>query len=154
MPNPMLESKINGPATGLIVYGVISAILAFGNAALCVLTIFGANPMANNQQQQFEEMQGQMPAEQAEFVKTMATVSNMFSGPIGAVTNTAVLIVGIFTVLAAMKMKKFQGHTGALVFSVLACIPCTSGCCLLGLPIGIWAIVVLVNSEVKAAFTS
>ncbi len=154
MPNPVVESKVSGPATALIVYGVISAILAFGSASLSVLQIFGMNPIANNQQQQMEQMQGQMKAEEAEMLNNITNISNMVGGPIGAVTNTAVMIVGIFTVLAANKMKKLQGHTGAMVFSVLACIPCTSGCCLLGLPIGIWAIIVLVNADVKAAFTS
>ena len=154
MPNPALESKVSGPATGLVVYGVISAFMAFVNVVLCVLTIFGANPFTNDQQKQFEQMQGQVPAEQAEFVKIMATVSNLFSGPVGAVTNSAVLAVSIFTILAANKMKKFQGHTSAMVFSVLACIPCTSGCCILGIPIGIWSIIVLVNADVKAAFRS
>ena len=154
MPNPALQSKVNGQATGLIVYGVISAIMAFGYAVLCVLTIFEMNPIAKNQQKQFQEMQEQMQPDQAEFVKMIANISNIFSGPVGAVTNTALLVVSIFTVLAANKMKKFQGHTGAMVFSVLACVPCTSGCCYLGLPIGIWAIIVLVNSEVKAAFTT
>jgi hypothetical protein len=33
-------------------------------------------------------------------------------------------------------------------------IPCISPCCLLGLPIGIWALVVLLKPEVKAAFTA
>lgn len=154
MPNPVLESKVNGPATGLVIYGVISSFLAFISAALAVLQIFGMNPIANNQQRQMEQMQGQMQGEEAEMLKNITNISNAVGGPIGAVTHTAVMIVGIFTVLAANKMKKFQGHTGAMVFSVLACIPCTSGCCLLGLPIGIWAIVVLVNADVKAAFTS
>lgn len=154
MPNPALESKVRGPATGLIVFGVISAILAFASASMSVLQIFGMNPIANNQQQQMEQMQGQMKAEEAEVFKNIMNVSNMLGGPIGAVMHTAQMIVAIFTILAANKMKKFQGHTGAMVFSVLACIPCLSGCCVLGLPIGIWSIIVLVNAEVKAAFTS
>ncbi len=33
-----------------------------------------------------------------------------------------------------------------------AMIPCVSPCCLLGLPLGIWALIVLVKPEVKAAF--
>jgi hypothetical protein len=36
--------------------------------------------------------------------------------------------------------------------SIIAMIPCVSPCCLLGLPIGIWALVVLMKPEVKSAF--
>ena len=35
--------------------------------------------------------------------------------------------------------------------AIVAMLPC-SGCCLLGLPIGIWAIIVLIDSDVKRAF--
>jgi hypothetical protein len=31
-------------------------------------------------------------------------------------------------------------------------IPCVSGCCFLGIPIGIWAIITLGNPDVKVAF--
>jgi hypothetical protein len=31
-------------------------------------------------------------------------------------------------------------------------IPCLSPCCCLGLPIGIWALVVLLDNNVKASF--
>ena len=37
--------------------------------------------------------------------------------------------------------------------SILAVVPCVSPCCLVGLPIGIWALVVLSKPEVKSQFT-
>ena len=36
--------------------------------------------------------------------------------------------------------------------TIIAMVPCISPCCLVGLPIGIWALVVLMKPEVKAAF--
>jgi hypothetical protein len=36
--------------------------------------------------------------------------------------------------------------------SILALAPCISPCCLVGLPIGIWALVVLSKPEVKSSF--
>jgi hypothetical protein len=45
--------------------------------------------------------------------------------------------------------------TVSFIASILAMIPCfTSCCCLVGLPIGIYALVVLNKPEVKSAFTS
>jgi hypothetical protein len=51
-------------------------------------------------------------------------------------------------------MLKLQNHSLAMAASVIAAIPlpCVSPCCLIGLPIGIWAIVVLMKPEVKSAF--
>jgi len=41
-----------------------------------------------------------------------------------------------------------------VVASILAMVPCISPCCLLGIPIGIWALVVLMKPEVQQAFVS
>ena len=38
--------------------------------------------------------------------------------------------------------------------TILAMIPCISPCCLLGLPVGIWSLVVLLDENVKASFRS
>jgi hypothetical protein len=41
----------------------------------------------------------------------------------------------------------------AVIASVAAMLPCTvSCCCILGLPVGIWSLVVLMKPEVKQAF--
>jgi hypothetical protein len=52
-----------------------------------------------------------------------------------------------------MKMKALEQWTMAIVASVVAMIPCSCAC-ILGLPIGIWSLVVLLKPEVKAAFRS
>jgi hypothetical protein len=49
-------------------------------------------------------------------------------------------------------MKKLESYGLAMAASIIAMIPCVSPCCLLGLPIGIWALVVLMKPEVKSAF--
>jgi hypothetical protein len=41
-----------------------------------------------------------------------------------------------------------------VVTSIVAMVPCLGPCCIVGIPIGIWALVVLMKPEVKAAFTS
>ncbi len=51
-----------------------------------------------------------------------------------------------------MKMKKLESYGLAMAASIIAMIPCLSPCCLIGLPIGIWALVVLSKPEVKSAF--
>ena len=58
----------------------------------------------------------------------------------------AVVLVG------AIKMKNLQNYGLAMTSAIIALIPCFSPCCVLGLPFGIWALVVLSDNRVKAAF--
>jgi hypothetical protein len=51
-----------------------------------------------------------------------------------------------------LKMKRLESHGLAVTASILAMLPCTSPCCIIGLPLGIWALVVLSKPEVKSAF--
>jgi len=67
-------------------------------------------------------------------------------------------IVGTVVIaLGALRMKNLQSYGRAVTASILAMVPCvgTSGCCcLIGLPIGPWALIVLMDSGVQAAFTA
>jgi ABC-type proline/glycine betaine transport system permease subunit len=60
--------------------------------------------------------------------------------------------VAAFIIFAALKMKELRQWELSLAASIVAMIPCISPCCILGLPIGIWALVVLLRPEVKEAF--
>ena len=62
------------------------------------------------------------------------------------------LVLGVLIILGGVKMKQLRSYGLAMTATILAMIPCTSPCCVLGLPIGIWALVVLNNAEVKSAF--
>lgn len=77
---------------------------------------------------------------------------NMLSGGIGAVFNVIGLIMAVVVFMGALKMKNAESFGFAMAAAIIAMIPCVSPCCLLGLPLGIWAIIVLVKPEVKAAF--
>jgi hypothetical protein len=56
--------------------------------------------------------------------------------------------------MGAGKMKRLESYGFAMAVSIIAMIPCISPCCLIGLPMGIWALVVLLDPNVKAAFRS
>jgi hypothetical protein len=78
---------------------------------------------------------------------------SMWSGGMGIGLAIVALAVWAFVGWAAMKMKALEQWTMAIVASVVAMIPCSCAC-ILGLPIGIWSLVVLLKPEVKAAFRS
>ena len=59
--------------------------------------------------------------------------------------------IGILTIVSGVKMWSLEMRRLAVWASVLAMIPCTLGA-LIGLPCGIWALVVMGRREVRAAF--
>ena len=125
--------QVNGPAIGLMVTAGIGFLLQAAGIALNALGI-GI---------------GAMQQRQAGGPEALA---NMLSGSMGIVSGVIGLIVGIIIFLGALKMKKLQSYGWAMTASILAMVPCVSPCCIIGLPIGIWAIVVLSKAEVKSQF--
>ncbi len=79
-------------------------------------------------------------------------IPSMMSGGIGAVFSVIGLIMSVVVFMGASKMKNAESYGFAMAAAIIAMIPCLGPCCLLGLPFGIWALVVLMKPEEKAAF--
>ena len=62
------------------------------------------------------------------------------------------LIAAPLIIYGAFQMYGAKRYGVARLAAVLALIPVTSVCCVPGIPIGIWALVVLHQPEVRAAF--
>ena len=65
--------------------------------------------------------------------------------------NEPILIGGLI-IFGSLKMRQLNNWGLSMAATVLAMIPCLSPCCCLGLPIGIWALVVLLDDNVKRSF--
>ena len=65
--------------------------------------------------------------------------------------GVVLLCVAATILVGAIRMKKLESRGLAMTASILAMIPCIS-CCLVGLPIGIWSLVVLAKPEVSGEF--
>lgn len=126
-------AQVAGPATGLMIAAVVGIVWAL--VMLCVHFLgigMGALSSLNaDANQRFGRFLG---------------------GGLGIIGNIIGLAVGGFIIWASMQMKQLRGWTLCVVASVVAMIPCISPCCLVGLPIGIWALIVLMKPEVKSAF--
>jgi hypothetical protein len=77
-------------------------------------------------------------------------------GPVGTGIGAVALLAGILTTLGGIRMAKARSYGLAVTGAVLAIIPVVSclGCVGLGQGIGIWALVVLLNRDAKAAFAT
>ncbi len=82
------------------------------------------------------------------FLEAMAKAS---SGPFAIVTNLVGLVASLLILLGGVQMLRKKSWGLALTGSIVAMLPVGS-CCCIGLPIGIWALVVLLNADVKNSF--
>jgi hypothetical protein len=74
------------------------------------------------------------------------------SGPIAIIYQGINIILYLIILIGAMKMKGLENYGFAMAASIIALVPCIGPCCLLGLPFGIWALVVLSDPAVKSSF--
>jgi hypothetical protein len=127
-------AAVSAPATAL---QVISGILIAINIVMLFLRVAGvALPMA---------MQGAGPRNQND------QIAMMFQGTAGVGISVLGIVLSILIAIGAGKMKRLESRGWAMASSIIAMIPCT-GCCLLSLPFGIWALVTLNKPEVRDSF--
>ena len=129
MPGRSPTDIVRGPATGLLVTAIIGIVI---QGVSILLNILGVG----------------MGMTESSSDAAMA----LFSGTIGIVFNIIGMGIGFVILIGALKMKRLQSHNWAMASSIIAMIPCISPCCILGLPFGIWGLVVLGQPEMKNAF--
>ncbi len=81
-----------------------------------------------------------------------APPEEMVTVVVGMAANVVALLLNIATVVGAYKMMQLQTYSAAMMAAVISVIPFCSPCGILGIPFGIWAIVVLNDPIVKRSF--
>ncbi len=130
-PIEQAQRQVKGPATALLVAGLIS-----------VLTTPMVVLMWNTEVVPQSGVERQAVQTGAELVLPIVA---FLAELLGSIALSTLMIV------AAVKMKRLEAYGLAIAASILAIILLTP-LCLIGLPIGIWALVVLSGREVRAAF--
>jgi len=127
---------VAGPAIALIVTACIGALAQVASILINLLGI-GMAGIAGSQGSHNQELPAWV---------------NMMSGGVGIAFNILGLAMSVVVFMGAMKMKKLEAFGFAMAATIIAMVPCVSPCCWIGLPVGIWALVVLNKPEVKSAF--
>jgi len=127
------RQQVSGPSLGLLITGVVGA-------AFALLTFMGAGwaSLAGFTSRWMDDMP--------------SWYEDMFEGVFAMGGALVELFVAAFIIYAALKMKDLKQWGLAVAASILAMLPCISPCCVIGLPIGIWCLVILMRPEVKDAF--
>jgi hypothetical protein len=71
---------------------------------------------------------------------------------VGIIGNIFMLLAGGLQIFGGVKMMQLRSFGLAMAASIVALIPCWGSCCCIGIPVGIWALIVLNKPEVKTAF--
>ena len=126
---------VKGPAIALIIVASLG-VAYYGLSGL--FTLFTGGMMFH------QELPPEVPPQ------VRALVENM-RGPLAAVISLVVATMNGFVLFGAIKMLRLQNFGLVMAAVIVAMLPCQC-CCLLGLPLGIWALMVLNKPEVKSQF--
>lgn len=126
------EQKVRAPAIGLLVAAVLGAVVQFGSI-IATLAGFDFLDWAGNQ--------GQPP----EWLTGLSDGLNIGLSLLG-------LAGAGFMVFGALKLMRMESYGIVLTTCIVAMVPCLSPCCCIGLPVGIWALVVMHAPDVRPAF--
>lgn len=154
-PSKRIQRMVYIPAVLLIISGIINLLCSLLPAISGVQTALTPLEKIKESQQQALQLLRDMgyggadpyAGKDPQTFKTNNTIQ-MF------VTAAVLLLAGLLSIVGGLRMYKLRGYglamTGAIV-TALPCISCT-GCCGFGEVVGIWAVVVLLNPDVRNAF--
>lgn len=126
------ESLVKGPALGMAVIGVIGLLFAIVN-----LVVYLASP---------NELPPGIQADKRSTYRAVLLGTSV-------ITIVVQFIWGTVVTLGGYKLLRLEGYGSAMTASIFALLPCNLAC-LIGMPFGIWALIVLNNPDVKRSFSA
>ena len=129
---PFNKAKVQAPAIALIVCGGLSFIAS----------IYGA----------VNALVSQVPPIPPDAPELVAQILKGTVGPMAAAIQTVFILVGLFILFGGIQMLRLKTWAVALAATIVSMLNFGSCCCLIGMPIGIWALVILLMGDVKRAF--
>ena len=75
-------------------------------------------------------------------------------GPVATGIQGGFVLLNLFIIVCGVQMMKLQSWGLCVTGSVLAMLNIGSCCCVLGLPVGIWSLMVLMSPEVMTIFSA
>lgn len=138
MSNQQVMHKLKAPGISLIVVGATGGLL--------MIILLGLSWLGAAMQPELATPPAEMP--QAE---KSGYVLGYYGALVAPVFN---ILPQAFVVFAGISMLRRSSLGMARFGSILAVIPCLSPYCLLGIPFGLWSLVVLSDPDIAAGFES
>ena len=154
-----VRSRVQAPAIFLIVIGVLNLLVAayLGVQAVLIATT-PADRLYQSAKEQAEAFGKMLPALKEALNQEMASKTpegikrqSLLQDGIG---GGVVLVAGLLTLFGGVRMLQLRSYPLCVLASIVAAVPCISpsGCCCLGEVGGIWALIVLMNPDVRSLF--
>jgi hypothetical protein len=144
------SGRVIPPAVALLMVAIVNMLMSLGSIGV---GFFYSQLPPDKLEEILEKQNPQQYKQMREAGVNIDTVMKIYSyGGCGG--GTIGVFVSLLTILGAVCMMRQRLYGLALMVAVLTAIPCISpvACCLIGEGIGVWALVVLLSPEVKAAF--
>ena len=123
-----VKGRVLGPSIGMMVASGLSLLYSAFN--LIVILATGV-----------EQINADLPEDfPVEFMYIIFAVIMVFAS-----------LIPLMTLWGSFQMLRLRSYTFAMAAAILSLLPCT-GCCILSMPFGIWALIVLNDVHVKSAF--
>jgi hypothetical protein len=129
-----VRRRLQLPASGLIILGALNAMSGV------VLILGRLASLVNGPEREITDEARRLGYLTASIFFPLVSLISIIAAP--------VIIYG------GIQMIKARRYSIALLAAILAVIPLSSICCIPAIPIGIWALIVLRDPKVKAAFES
>ena len=148
-----VRQRVQAPAIALMVVGIVNLLgVAWISFNVGSMTLISANRL----QEQMLDMYKSFPEIQAELTKKPADeLKNQI-----VLTGWGFVALGLLssalTIGGGIRMLSLKSYSLGICGAIFAALPCVSGlaCCGVGEIIAIWALVVLLNAQVREAFQS
>ena len=129
---PLNKGKVMAPAIALLVVGGLGLALSIFS---CIWSMVAPPPVVDPNAPPFVQqfMQGGV-------------------GPLALAIQGVFLVVNGLIIAGGIQMLRLRSYTLSMTSTILAMINIGNCCCLVGIPVGIWGLVILLQPDVKAAF--
>jgi hypothetical protein len=147
-----VRGRVQAPAIGLIVVGILNLLFALYMVVNSLYTTaMPAEKLKAQQSAMYDALPPSMRAEaEQKTADEMKTQAMLVNWPL----TLFAFLASVLPIVGGVRMLSLKSYALAMIGAVCAAIPCMSimACCGVGEGIGIWAIVVLLNPDVKSAF--
>jgi hypothetical protein len=151
LSNQVAREKVQLPAVFLIVVGVLNLLgalyLSFEAVTYAMMSVERFEEARQLMMQKLPFLAEYLEQQDAAQLKATNTATS-------AIWAVVAFVAALLTLVAGIQMRLLRYYGLAVIGAIVAALPCIScvGCCGVGEVVGIWALVILLQPDVRALF--
>ena len=140
-----IKARVQGPAISLMVVGILNLFWVLYMLANGILWTVAPDFVIDAEKRWSAAFQNQGTSREQQQLQGM-----IISYPLAVLA----LVSSVLSIAGGLRMLSLKSYTISVCGAVAAMLPCISclACCGIGEGLGIWALIVLLNPDVKSAF--